>query len=81
MDSLWEEFDIDSETQQEIRSILIANELVNLGADNWKMKLAAKGILLKPDQLDEFGKITDQQSSPLYVDDLHRNCNVCKKNI
>ena len=54
-DSLWQQLDLDTATQSQLRDILLENELVNLGPDLWTMQLTAKGMLLKKDQLNDDG--------------------------
>jgi len=57
IDTIWKDLKLDLSKQSELREILLTHELINLGADQWTMKLTAAGILLKPDQLDDSGKL------------------------
>ena len=55
--SLWKELNLDSEKKSQLREILLKGELINLGDDQWTMKLTAKAILLNSEELNDDGTI------------------------
>lgn len=48
---------LNEELHSVIRDVLLKNELVNIGTSNFHLKLTAKGLLLKPHQIDDFGEL------------------------
>ena len=55
--SLWKELNLDSGKKSQLREILLKGELINLGDDQWTMKLTAKAILLNSEELNDDGTI------------------------
>lgn len=55
VDTIWNNLKLDSEQKEHQRKLLLKGELINLGEDQWSMKLTAKGLLLKESQLNENG--------------------------
>lgn len=43
-----------------MRDILLMGDLINWGPDHWTMKLRTKAILLKPEELNEDGTISQE---------------------
>jgi len=73
VNSLWKDLGLSSEEQSRLRDILLEGELINLGADQWTMKLTAKAILLKFEELNEDGTIKQEaviRKQKIRIDEL-----------